>query len=150
MGIPVMDPSPRAPRSPRGAGTPRPGCLSPCPWCHPRWDGCSWPQERGGGQRVSGQRWRKRAVTTSCSGFKRKCLAAAAGCFPQPPASSFPPSLDGGSQLRGWEVGAEPQWALSLGGQAGLPMELHPSGCFAWKGCSPHEQLAWMLAPNPV
>lgn len=109
--------------------------------------GALGPGERGGGQGDSGQHWRKWAVTTSCSGFRRKRLAAAAGCFPQPPTGSFPLSLDGGSQLRGWAVGAEPQWVLSLGGgQAGLPMELHPFGWFAREGCSFHEQLAWMLA----
>lgn len=57
------------------------------------------------------------------------------------------PRLGSGCQASG---GAESWGMPSLGGQAGIPMELHPSGWFAQEGCSPCEQLAWILAPNPV
>lgn len=98
----------------------------------------AWERGGGGGQWVGGLRCRKRAGTTSCSGFKRKCLAASPISHPL-----LPSSLGGGSQLRAR--------LLSLGGcQAALPAEIHPSAWFPWKRCSPHEILAWIFAPNPV
>lgn len=102
------------------------------------WVLLAWERGGGGGQWVGGLHCRKRAGTTSCSGFKRKCLAASPISHPL-----LPSSLGGGSQLRAR--------LLSLGGcQAALPAELHPSAWFPWKRCSPHEILACIFAPNPV
>lgn len=66
------------------------------PCCCPTWDGCSWLQR---GQQVSGQQWRKWAVTDLALTLKGNAWQQQQGLFP---ILLMDPSLlllDGGSQL---------------------------------------------------